>query len=371
MAVPPGAGLKIRNSEIPKLRNSDMVTNYGWADGARVPVAAPELEAEEPAAAAAAGGWWPSRSARMLWLDSLSAAEAGAVSREARRALMLWLAGDGLHPVRWMRRWAEAMRSLTPDLLPDHVRAQGLSSVGFERAVLGALFPRGAYARERRRLDGVWLGLGKKVWRGDAATASGERLGDLLSGARALEWAGSGRGEEDAGEEAATVARLAMVSLARWIGHDGGWCLAAVKRYYVLVWYAYRELAPGMTGDDFGKIYGQTRAAFSADAQRLMGRRLEWETGRAVQAPGQKAPESRAAYAANAARHCPRRQLDGAAGWEGRPDADAEAAAAARMAQARLRELRAEAQRRELERDAEALRVMAERTRGQDRSPEA
>jgi hypothetical protein len=150
--------------------------------------------------------------------------------------------------------------------------------------------------------------------RGAAGSAGGDRsrLDDLMAGASALEWcdwAGEGADRGAAEEDASAVARLAMVSLARWIAADGSWGLMALKRFYVLVFVRYRDLAPGMTGQDFGAIYGQTRAAFCEDAKRFVGLPLEGLLGYRPKVAGQKSAESAEAYARNAAEHCPRRQV--------------------------------------------------------------
>jgi hypothetical protein len=351
---------------------------YGWVDGTRVPITGPvmarEMDPEEEAGAPEPGGWWPSEASGSLWLGELSRSGAAAVSSAARQELVHWLAGDGLHPVLWARRWGSALRALTPDLMPEGMARLSGGWLGYDQAALGAMFPREGYTRARRRLDAVWRGLGSKVAGPSRTKEAGElRAEDLGDGGRALEWAGmggadgmggmggmTGAGEaSEASAEAGAVARLAMGSLVRWVAADGAWGLPALKRFYVLVYYRYRDLAPGMCGDDFARVYGQGRAAWSADAERIMGRPLEDRLGWRPTVPGQKSAESRAAYAENARRHLPRRQLGGQAGLERACSADAEARRREAEDRARVARARREAEARELARDAEAMRLMA------------
>jgi hypothetical protein len=325
-----------------------------------------DLEDEEEAAPPEPAGWWPSEASGALWLGELSRSGAAAVSAAARQELVYWLAGDGLHPVLWARRWGSALRAMTPDLMPEGMARLSGGWLGYDQAALGAMFPREGYTRARRRLDAVWRGLATKV-AGPSRTAAGAamRAEDLGDGGRALEWAmGDGSGERGHGgceleSEAGAVARLAMGSLVRWVAAHGAWGLPALKRFYVLVYYRYRDLAPGMCGDDFARVYGQGRAAWSADAERIMGRPLEDRLGWRPTVPGQKSAESRAAYAENARRHLPRRQLGGQAGLDRACSADAEARRREAEDRARVARARREAEARELARDAEAMRVMA------------
>jgi hypothetical protein len=349
---------------------------YGWVDGERVPLAMPEatwpedlddegLDADGSAPEARAGGWWPSDSSRILWLGTLSRREAGEISATARRELVWWLAGDGLHPLRWARRWTQALWRMTPEKLPAEAGALWGANSKFEREVMGAFFsmPRDARAaaRERKRLDGVFDGLGSRLRPAPGGAADLESMRD---GEAILRWCGW-EGPEDEGEEAATeaaeVARIAMVSLLRWVAEDGGWCLGALKRYYVAIFVEYRDLAPRMTGEDWGAIYGQTRAAFCEDAKRYIGLPLELELGYRPKVAGQKSAEAAEAYAENAREHCPRRQT----GPVNHTEEDKRAIS--REDEARLRTMRAEAERREMERDAEEMRVRALQTREKGR----
>jgi len=344
---------------------------YGWVDGARVPIVAPvsglDLEPGDEAAPAEPGGWWPSEASPAVWLEELDRAAAATVSASARQDLVYWLAGCGLHPVVWARRWGSALRTWAPDLWQGLPGSDVGGWLGHDRAVLRAMFPHESYTVARRRLDAVWYGLGDKLARGRSTMAISMPVDLLGCDEQAAEWAGVADGmaddQRDLAAEAGAVARLAMGSLLRWIGEDGSTGLPPLKRFYALVYYRYRDLVPGMSGDDFARIYGQGRAAWSADAKRIMGRPLEERLGYRPVVPGQKSAESRAAYAENARRHLPRRQLGGQAGLERAVSADAEARLREAEDRARIAKARREAEARELARDAEAMREMAAATR--------
>jgi hypothetical protein len=290
-------------------------------------------------------------------LEELSRGQAAEVSDWARKELVYWLAGDGLHPLRWMRRWTMALWRYAPGAVPTDARTMFGGVDLFERAALGALFPRGSATAERSRLEGVWGGLGDRCQVRSVRTGL---IDDLEEGEAALdgcEWAGPEVDRPAAREEAGEVARLALVNLVRWLATDGGWCLGALKRYYVAIFVEYRDLAPRMTGEDWGAIYGQTRAAFCEDAKRYIGLPLEAELGYRPKVAGQKSAEAAEAYADNAREHCPRRQT----GPVNHTEEDKRAIS--REDEARLRTMRAEAERREVERDAEEMRLRAERVR--------
>lgn len=332
---------------------------FGWVDGVRVPLAAmPEedLSMEDGGGA----GWWPSESTRVVWLEALSRREAGEISAAARRELMWWLAADGLHPVQWARRWTSAMWRLCPDRVPSEAASLWGAGSKFERAVMGAFFPSGgSTAVVCRRIDGVFAGLSGKLATLPASGGLEGGLDGMLSGERGLAWCGwAGVESEVAAAEAGEVVRLAMVGLARWLSEDGGWSLGALKRFYVMVFVRYRDLAPGMTGQDFASIYGQTRAAFCEDAKRYVGLPLESLLGFRPKVAGQKSAESAGAYADNAAAHCPRRQIGGVQFSPERTEEERR-----RMADDRLASVRAEAERRELARDAAAMEDLAARNR--------
>ena len=112
-----------------------------------------------------------------------------------------------------------------------------------------------------------------------------------------------------------------------------------------------------MTGEEWGAIYGQTRAAFCEDVKRYVGLPLEAELGYRPKVAGQKRAEAAAAYADNAREHCPRRQL----GPEAHVEEDKRARSGAE--EARLREAREAAEKRETERAAQEMEAMARRNR--------
>jgi hypothetical protein len=344
------------------------MNTYGWVDGERVPLAMPAeavwpmLPEEEEAGSEAdrSGAWWPSESVRRVRLVELSRGQAAQVSDWARQELVYWLAGDGLHPLRWMRRWTMALWRYAPEVLPSGASTMFGADVIFERAALGALFPRAGAAGEKARLDGVWRGLGDRC---QVRVIPTGRLECLESGCRPLEgcdWDGPLVDRDAAEEEAGEVARLALGNLVRWLAADGGWCLGALKRFYVAIFVEYRDLAPKMTGEDWGAIYGQTRAAFCEDAKRYVGLPLEAELGYRPKVAGQKRNGAEA-YAANAAEHCPRRQV----GPVNHTEEDKRSHS--REDEARLARVRAAAEERERERDAAAMEEIARGNRERGR----
>jgi hypothetical protein len=340
---------------------------YGWVDGERVPVSMPADAvwpdgaagdgSGEPGDAGRPGSWWPSESVRRIFLEELSRGEAAEVADWARKELVYWLAGDGLHPLRWLRRWTMALWRYAPGSVPREAATMFGALEGFERAGLEAFFPRAGWAAERARLEWVWRGLGDRCQVRAVRTG---RLEDLESGEAALDgcgWAGPEVDRWGASGEAEEVARLALGNMVLWLAADGGWCLGALKRFYVAIFVEYKDLAPRMTGEDWGAIYGQTRAAFCEDAKRYVGLPLELELGYRPKVAGQKRAEAAEVYAQNAAEHCPRRQTGPS------NHAEEDRRLHSRDDEQRLRELRAAAEVRERERDAEEMRLRAERTR--------
>jgi hypothetical protein len=343
--------------------------SFGWVDGERVPLSLPadvvwpgeEPWRDEESPVDREGAWWPSEGVRRVRLEELSRAEAGQVSDWARGELVYWLAGDGLHPVRWLRRWTMVLWRYVPGAVPGEARLLFGSGDLFERGALEALFARGTATREKARLESVWRGLGDRCAVRSVATG---RLEDLEEGERALSgssWDGPDEDRAAAEGEAAEVARLALVNLAQWLAADGGWCLGALKRFYTAIFVDYKDLAPRMTGEDFGAIYGQTRAAFCEDVKRYIGLPLELELGYRPKVAGQKRADAAAGYADNAREHCPRRQL----GPEAHEEEDRRARSG--MDEARVREAREAAEERELERAAREMEEMARRNRERGR----
>lgn len=338
--------------------------DYAWVEGERVRIVLPvecvwpsDGDAGEDVAGPRGGGWWPSDSVRRVALEELSRREALEVSDWARKELIYWLAGDGLHPLRWLRRWTMALWRYAPGSVPLAGALVYGSAEEYERAGMSALFPRGDGAKERGRLEAVWGGLGDRCQVRGVRTG---RLDDLEAGDRALEgceWVGPEADRSAAEAEASAVARLALGNFVLWLAGDGGWCLGALKRFYVAIFVEYQDLAPRMTGEDWGAIYGQTRAAFCEDAKRYVGRPLEAEFGYRPKVAGQKRADAAEAYAENARKHCPRRQV-------GPVNQAEESRALSREDEARLRAIREDAEKRQREKDAEEMRVRAERNRG-------
>ena len=157
-------------------------------------------------------------------------------------------------------------------------------------------------------------------------------------------------------EEAAQVAAHAREQMARWIAGGGFHPFRIVQRFYAICYARYGALLGPLNGTDLADILGQGRAAFSATMKALFGKPVV-----ALKVPGQKSANSYAAYAANAAKHKPRQQLDGV-------DVDSAEEQALESqskaeAQKRLQEQRAAAAQRELERDAAAHLAMTHQAR--------
>lgn len=148
-------------------------------------------------------------------------------------------------------------------------------------------------------------------------------------------------------EEAAQVAAHARQQMARWIAGGGFHPFRIVQRFYALCYARYGDLLGPLNGTDLADILGQGRAAFSAIMKALFGKPVADKLGVTLKVPGQKSANSYAAYAANAAKHKPRQQLDGV-------EENALKLQSKKEAQKRLLLQRAEAERREIERDAAA-----------------
>lgn len=153
-------------------------------------------------------------------------------------------------------------------------------------------------------------------------------------------------------EEAAQVAAWAREQQMRWIMGAGPHPFRIVQRVYALCFARYGELIGQLNGTHLAEILGQGRAAFSATMRELFGKPIEAKLGLSLKVAGQKSAKSSAGYARNAAKNKPRQQL----ATPGLDEADEstlkilDKAAAER----RLREARAEHERREIERDAAA-----------------
>lgn len=162
-------------------------------------------------------------------------------------------------------------------------------------------------------------------------------------------------------EEALQVAAHAREQMARWIAGGGFHPFRIVQRFYALCYARYGSLLGPLNGTDLADILGQGRAAFSATMKALFGKPVADKLGVILKVPGQKSANSYAAYAANAAKHKPRQQLDGV-------DVDSVEEQARENqskaeAQKRLQEQRAAALQRELERDAATHLAMTQKAR--------
>lgn len=161
-------------------------------------------------------------------------------------------------------------------------------------------------------------------------------------------------------EEAAQVAAWAREQMVRWLAGSGFHPFRLVQRFYAMCYARYGDLLGPLNGTDLADILGQGRAAFSATMKALFGKPIEAKLGLSLKVPGQKSAKASAAYAANAALHKPRQQLQSSDLEDDQEEAvRAESKAAA---QERLRTARAAAQQRELDRDAAAHRAMTQRT---------
>lgn len=157
-------------------------------------------------------------------------------------------------------------------------------------------------------------------------------------------------------EEARQVAAWARQQQARWIAGDGIHPFRIVQRFYALCAKSQRDLIGPLSFADLATMLGQTRAAFQAIMRRLFDDPGRVLLGMAVKVGGQKPESAKEKYAANAKKHKPRRMLKGGASLSAAERRAAEAAQ--RKAQGeRLKALRAKAEARDLERDAEAFRL--------------
>lgn len=162
-------------------------------------------------------------------------------------------------------------------------------------------------------------------------------------------------------EEAAAVAAWAREQLVRWIAGDGMHPFRIVQRFFALCFARYGDLTGPLNGTALAQMLGQGRAAFSATMRELFGKPGEARLGVRVKVAGQKSAASAAAYAANARKHCPKRQLS-SSGL--RPEEEAGLAARSQvLAQAKVAAARAEAERRAVLRDAEELGRIIQRSK--------
>lgn len=306
--------------------------------------------------------WWPSEEDPRLELVRLSREEAGRVSAAAREGLFLWMAGAGLHGSEVLARYGAACARLRPTaaLLPEMLRA-GLRGPAWERWTMEGIFP----GRNWRR---AWNGVQDRL-RVLAREGRYAVLGDDRRLEEVMDWAAAESGDwgPDGEIEARAVAVMAMGALLDWLGEDGAGVLQVVQRFYGLLFERYQgAMGTDLSGADLMGLVGQVRATFCELTNRLFEEPLEARLGYRPKVAGQKSVESSAKYAANARRHVPRRQLGGCAGLA-REERSAMEATEARLldgaAMERLERAKAEARRREVERDAAAMEAMARRNR--------
>ncbi len=154
-------------------------------------------------------------------------------------------------------------------------------------------------------------------------------------------------------EEALQVAAWARRQQIGWICGDGLHPFRIVQRVFALLFGCYKDILGPFNGSMLAKMMGQGRAAFQATMEALFSRESLRTYGVVVKVHGQKKAEASVKYAANAAKHKPKQQLQG-------QESEAEAVASAALraaAQQRLDVKRRDLPR--LRRQAEARRMAA------------
>jgi hypothetical protein len=169
-------------------------------------------------------------------------------------------------------------------------------------------------------------------------------------------------------EEAAAVAAWAREQLVRWIAGDGMHPFRIVQRFFALCFARYGDLTGPLNGTALAQMLGQGRAAFSATMRELFGKPGEARLGVRVKVAGQKAAAAAATYAANARKHCPKRQLS-SSGLSAAEEAGLTARTQA-AAQARLDAVRAEADKRAIDQDAADLQRIISRAKATTNHPQ-
>lgn len=169
-------------------------------------------------------------------------------------------------------------------------------------------------------------------------------------------------------EEAAAVAAWAREQLVRWIAGDGMHPFRIVQRFFALCFARYGDLTGPLNGAALAQMLGQGRAAFSATMRELFGKPGEARLGVRVKVAGQKSAASSAVYAANARKHCPKRQLT-SSGLS--PEEEASLASRTQVeAQARVAAARAAAEQRAIEKDAAELQRIIGRSKAATSHPQ-
>lgn len=112
-------------------------------------------------------------------------------------------------------------------------------------------------------------------------------------------------------DEAARVAAWARRRLIMWIIGEGLHPFNLVQRIYALLYSRYQEfIGPLSNMTMLAEILDQGKSAFSAVVKRLFTRPVKIKSGVMMLSPGMKSEESRQAYADNASKNTPRREID-------------------------------------------------------------
>lgn len=274
----------------------------------------------DAAGASGSGFGWPSDGFSLVECSAISREAAAEAAGDARREWFGWLCGAGLGPVPMARRWVEGLLALRMDgwagIHGSLVR--GLRDPrGFARMAAGML------ARELRMDSGA---VGRMLRSGDGvlrkARAEGRYPGlrdDRSARGVLVSWtpdfSGDGGGSDARADEVHEVKLAAVRLLMRWLGQGrDGRLVPVVQRGHSLAFHRYGEISGRLTGEDFACLLGMGRAAFCEQSARFFGEPGEVLLGFRPKVAGQKSAEASEKYAANAAAHCPRRELGGFAG---------------------------------------------------------
>ena len=265
---------------------------------------------------------WPCEEAPIHWVDCLTQEEAVAVATHAREQLLTWIAGGGLHPVPLFYRWGIAalfLREEVPDVvlkLLMGMQAGGAGMGRMNRYVFESMKPDEGWQRSQELVESAL----------DESTLRGRerKQGDDSSVAELLEWmAGeflevpAGVSEEAFVDDVREVARGAMRLICRWMRGSGTGALPILQRMYALSFYRYKSIGQGMTGDDLAALVRQCRGTFCEETSRWFEEPGTLLLGyRPKSSSGQKSADCSDVYRENALKHCPRRQMDGAAGLD-------------------------------------------------------
>lgn len=299
--------------------------SYGWGDNERVPISDGRdliFREDEEGLPRVSGFHWPCEDAPALWVEQLTEDEAVEVSAYAREQFVIWLAGGGLHPVAVFYRWGIAALFLREEVpagvarLVSAMHGGGSGAARMEQYVFGSIKPAEPWKRTRELVE---LALHESAIRGRYVRQPDESsLAELLewTAEHALEMPGDCEGEAFV-DDVREIARGSMRLVCRWLSGCGTGPIQILQRAYALIFYRYKSVGQGMTGHDFAALVRQGRGAFCEETSRWFE-----EPGLILlgyvpkSSSGQKSPECSDVFAENARTHCPRRQLDGAAGLD-------------------------------------------------------